>query len=80
MQVMAGDEGFEPPMAEPESAALPLGQSPVSCFVSLRWQNSFYLFSCKQLMATALPPPNDGWPIPIVVSRESTVTSVIIPK
>ena len=26
---MAGDEGFEPPIAEPESAALPLGQSPV---------------------------------------------------
>lgn len=27
---MAGDEGFEPPIAEPESAALPLGQSPLS--------------------------------------------------
>ena len=27
---MAGDEGFEPPIAEPESAALPLGQSPSS--------------------------------------------------
>ncbi len=26
---MAGDEGFEPPIAEPESAALPLGQSPM---------------------------------------------------
>ena len=27
---MAGDEGFEPPIAEPESAALPLGQSPTN--------------------------------------------------
>ena len=27
--LLAGDEGFEPPIAEPESAALPLGQSPV---------------------------------------------------
>ncbi len=27
---MAGDEGFEPPIVEPESTALPLGQSPVS--------------------------------------------------
>ena len=26
---MAGDEGFEPPMSEPESDALPLGQSPL---------------------------------------------------
>ena len=26
---MAGDEGFEPPIAGPEPAALPLGQSPV---------------------------------------------------
>lgn len=25
---MAGDEGFEPPVVEPESTALPLGQSP----------------------------------------------------
>lgn len=29
LMLMAGDEGFEPPIAEPESAALPLGQSPV---------------------------------------------------
>ena len=28
-RLMAGDEGFEPPIAEPESAALPLGQSPI---------------------------------------------------
>ncbi len=27
--IVAGDEGFEPPIAEPESAALPLGQSPL---------------------------------------------------
>ena len=27
---LAGDEGFEPPIAEPESAALPLGQSPLT--------------------------------------------------
>ena len=26
---MAGDEGFEPPIVEPESTALPLGQSPI---------------------------------------------------
>ena len=25
---LAGDEGFEPPIVEPESTALPLGQSP----------------------------------------------------
>ena len=30
---MAGDEGFEPPIVEPESTALPLGQSPISCFI-----------------------------------------------
>ncbi len=29
MQYVAGDEGLEPPIAEPESAALPLGQSPL---------------------------------------------------
>ncbi len=27
---MAGDEGFEPPIVEPESTALPLGQSPIA--------------------------------------------------
>jgi hypothetical protein len=27
--LMAGDEGFEPPIVEPESTALPLGQSPM---------------------------------------------------
>jgi hypothetical protein len=27
---MAGDEGFEPPIVEPESTALPLGQSPLA--------------------------------------------------
>ncbi len=26
---LAGDEGFEPPIVEPESTALPLGQSPL---------------------------------------------------
>ena len=28
--LMAGDEGFEPPIVEPESTALPLGQSPIA--------------------------------------------------
>jgi hypothetical protein len=27
---LAGDEGFEPPIVEPESTALPLGQSPLT--------------------------------------------------
>ena|GEM_PF-5678558 len=27
--LLAGDEGFEPPISEPESDALPLGQSPL---------------------------------------------------
>ena len=27
--ILAGDEGFEPPITGPEPAALPLGQSPV---------------------------------------------------
>jgi DNA invertase Pin-like site-specific DNA recombinase len=34
--LMAGDEGFEPPIAEPESAALPLGQSPVQGLIILK--------------------------------------------
>jgi hypothetical protein len=28
--MLAGDEGFEPPMTGPEPVALPLGQSPIS--------------------------------------------------
>ncbi len=31
---LAGDEGFEPPIAEPESAALPLGQSPLLLIIN----------------------------------------------
>ena len=34
--LLAGDEGFEPPIAEPESAALPLGQSPVQGLIILK--------------------------------------------
>ena len=29
ISIMAGDEGFEPPITGPEPVALPLGQSPV---------------------------------------------------
>ena len=43
--LMAGDEGFEPPIMGPEPIALPLGQSPLDCmrrsyaFSHLCWQN-----------------------------------------
>jgi hypothetical protein len=30
---LAGDEGFEPPIVEPESTALPLGQSPLTAIL-----------------------------------------------
>jgi hypothetical protein len=29
MTILAGDEGFEPPIMGPEPTALPLGQSPL---------------------------------------------------
>ena len=31
--ILAGDEGFEPPITGPEPVALPLGQSPLCCFI-----------------------------------------------
>ena len=46
---MAGDEGFEPPIAEPESAALPLGQSPLQRLIILK----FILFEHSDELAWA---------------------------
>ena len=33
INIMAGDEGFEPPISGPEPGALPLGQSPMNQYI-----------------------------------------------
>ncbi len=50
--LLAGDEGFEPPMSGPEPGALPLGQSPTS---ELTAQSRFGYSPKASTYAYALP-------------------------
>ncbi len=60
---MAGDEGFEPPMPEPESGALPLGQSPLQPRIVAYqgWNlNNLLLFELAQVILDRTEVVNAG--------------------
>lgn len=48
--LMAGDEGFEPPMPGPEPGALPLGQSPLDCLGCIASAHVWFIMLIQEVI------------------------------